>query len=176
MIRLPDEGGVVKPASAAYLPWMSSLKVQYLFLYLFSMRNALLLAKSSNWIRQFIPYLQCDDNNRSDGASPQRSFLCSFSNVSTHLSVTACINSSISSSYSFPRILLCFSPMYSGSLSSAWITQLKIMIKKLFGFWSWSYLWISKWLHRHISNLLNLSDMDSMTPDKSADKQRCNSS
>lgn len=41
--------------------------------------------------------------------------------VSTHLSVTACINSSISSSYSFPLILLCFSPMYRGSLSSVWI-------------------------------------------------------
>lgn len=37
---------------------------------------------------------------------------------STHLSVTACMNSSMSSSYSFPLILLCFSPMYKGSLSS----------------------------------------------------------
>lgn len=40
------------------LPWMSSLKVQYRFLYLLRMRKALLLAKSSNWMRQFIPYLQ----------------------------------------------------------------------------------------------------------------------
>ena len=39
--------------------------------------------------------------------------------VSTHLSVTACMNSSIRSSYSFPLILLCFSPMYKGSSSSA---------------------------------------------------------
>lgn len=37
---------------------MSSLKVQYRFLYLLRMRKALLLAKSSNCIREFIPYLQ----------------------------------------------------------------------------------------------------------------------
>lgn len=57
---------------------------------------------------------------RSDGVGPRESLTYSFSFfVSTHLSVTACMNSSISSSYSFPRILLCFSPMYKGSSSSA---------------------------------------------------------
>lgn len=40
--------------------------------------------------------------------------------ASTHLSVTACMNSSISSSYSFPLILLCLSPMYRGSSSNPW--------------------------------------------------------
>lgn len=45
---------------------------------------------------------------------------CTVATRGTHLSVTACMNSSIRLSYSFPLILLCFSPMYSGSSSSAW--------------------------------------------------------
>lgn len=56
---------LVQDLLCSALPWMSSLKVQYLFLYLLRMRKALLLAKSSNWIRQFIPYLQ-DDSEQSD--------------------------------------------------------------------------------------------------------------
>lgn len=40
------------------LPWISSLKVQYLLRYLCRRRNALALAKSSNWMRQFMPYLE----------------------------------------------------------------------------------------------------------------------
>lgn len=43
--------------SEILLPWISSLNVQYWFWYLFRRRNAFLLAKSSNWIRQFMPYL-----------------------------------------------------------------------------------------------------------------------
>lgn len=39
------------------IPWMSSLNVQYLLRYLLSRRKALTFAKSSNWIRQSIPYL-----------------------------------------------------------------------------------------------------------------------
>ena len=42
------------------IPWMSSLKVQYLLRYLVSRRKALVLAKSSNWIRQSIPYLRTE--------------------------------------------------------------------------------------------------------------------
>lgn len=40
-----------------HLPWMSSLNMQYLLRYLWSRRKALALAKSSNWMRQFIPNL-----------------------------------------------------------------------------------------------------------------------
>lgn len=40
-----------------WIPWMSSLNVQYLLRYLLSSRKALTFAKSSNWIRQSIPYL-----------------------------------------------------------------------------------------------------------------------
>lgn len=40
---------------------MSSLKVQYLLRYLLSRRKALMFAKSSNCIRQFIPYLKHQD-------------------------------------------------------------------------------------------------------------------
>lgn len=40
-----------------WLPWISSLNVQYWFWYFFRSRNAFILAKSSNWIRQFMPYL-----------------------------------------------------------------------------------------------------------------------
>lgn len=101
-------------------PWMSSLKVQYRFLYLLRMRNALLLAKSSNCMRQFIPYLWRNSVvSLTSALPPHPSFTCAF----TYLSVTACMNSSISSSYSFPLILLCFSPMYRGSLSSAWTEE-----------------------------------------------------
>ena len=39
------------------LPWMSSLNMQYLLRYLLRRRKALALAKSSNWMRQFIPNL-----------------------------------------------------------------------------------------------------------------------
>lgn len=40
-----------------WLPWISSLNVQYWFWYFLRSRNAFILAKSSNWIRQFMPYL-----------------------------------------------------------------------------------------------------------------------
>lgn len=39
------------------IPWMSSLNVRYLLRYLLNRGKALMLAKSSNWIRQFTPYL-----------------------------------------------------------------------------------------------------------------------
>lgn len=98
---------------------MSSLKVQYRFLYLLRMRKALLLAKSSNCIREFIPYLQDSRVDQSDFRNTRtvRSLVIC---VSTHLSVTACMNSSINSSYSFPLILLCLSPIYRGSSRSIW--------------------------------------------------------
>lgn len=100
------------------VPWMSSLKVQYRFLYLLRMRKALLLAKSSNCIRQFIPYLQDSrvDLSHIGDTHVFSIIIC----VSTHLSVTACMNSSIKASYSFPLILLCLSPIYRGSSSSVW--------------------------------------------------------
>lgn len=47
-------------ASAAYItkvPWMSSLKVQILFLYFSRNRKALWFPKSSNWIRTDLPNL-----------------------------------------------------------------------------------------------------------------------
>ena len=46
------------PASATLaVPWMSSLKVQYLLRYFSRNRNAFWLPKSSNWMRVFCPYL-----------------------------------------------------------------------------------------------------------------------
>lgn len=59
------------------VPWMSSLKVQYRFLYLLRMRKALLLAKSSNWIRQFIPYLE-DSRGDEPHFQPRSRAPCSF--------------------------------------------------------------------------------------------------
>lgn len=47
--------------SLVELPWMSSLNVQYLLRYLLSRRKALTFAKSSNWIRQSIPYLETEE-------------------------------------------------------------------------------------------------------------------
>ena len=46
------------PATATLaVPWMSSLKVQYLLRYFSRNRKALWLPKSSNWMRVFWPYL-----------------------------------------------------------------------------------------------------------------------
>lgn len=45
---------------ATELPWISSLNVQYLLRYLLNRRKALTFAKSSNCIRQSIPYLQAE--------------------------------------------------------------------------------------------------------------------
>lgn len=60
---------------------MSSLKVQYRFLYLLRIRKALLLAKSSNCIRQFIPYLQRNRISELTEASFICLFVCLFSLV-----------------------------------------------------------------------------------------------
>ena len=46
------------PAHATLaVPWMSSLKVQYLLRYFSRNRKAFWLPKSSNWMRVFCPYL-----------------------------------------------------------------------------------------------------------------------
>jgi len=71
---------------------MSSLNVQILSRYFCSSRNALLVAKSSNWI-----------------SVPGNTFC------------TARTNSAMSWSYSLPRSRGCLSPMYSGSSSSCWL-------------------------------------------------------
>lgn len=55
---LPTLCPYLNAGSNHILPWMSSLKVQYLLRYLSSRRKAFVLAKSSNWIKQLIPYLK----------------------------------------------------------------------------------------------------------------------
>ncbi|TNN60885.1 hypothetical protein EYF80_028880 [Liparis tanakae] len=59
-----DGTGRLTEAERVRVPWMSSLKVQNRLLYLLRMRKAFLLAKSSNWIRQLIPYLQSVSGTR----------------------------------------------------------------------------------------------------------------
>lgn len=74
--------------------------------------------------------------------------------VGAHLSVTACMNSSINSSYSLPLILLCLSPIYKGSFSSAWIRNVINQLqptshKSTIWVWNWSSRWQKK-CHKHL--------------------------